>query len=89
MILGAGKGQVPIINLAKNSGFKTIVASIPGDYPGFKVADKICEVDVRNKEKVLEIARIEQVNGVIADQIDIAIPTFAYVTESNGYSLGY
>lgn len=90
MILGAGKGQIPIINLAKNSGYKTIVVSVSGDYPGFKIADKSYEVDVRDKEQVLEVARKEDVDGVIADQIDIAVPTVAFVTEKMGIpSIGY
>ncbi|WP_292471425.1 ATP-grasp domain-containing protein [Methanolobus sp.] len=90
MILGAGRGQVPIINLAKKAGFETIVASIPGDYPGLKIANKIYEVDITDKERVLEAARKEHVDGVIVDQIDIAVPTAAYVTEKLGLpSIGY
>jgi biotin carboxylase len=90
MILGAGKGQVPIINLAKRCGFETFVVSIPGNYPGLEVADNICEVDIRDKERVLDAARKEKVDGIVADQIDIAVPTVAYVTEKLGLpSIGY
>lgn len=90
LVLGAGKGQVPIILLSKQKGFETIVASIKGNYPGIPLADKFYEVDIRNKEKVLEIARKENIDGVIADQIDIAVPTAAYVTERLGLpSIGY
>lgn len=84
MVLGAGRGQVPIINLCKASGFITVVASIPGDYPGIKLADIFCEVDITDKESVLEAARKETIDGIIADQIDIAVPTAAYVAEKMG-----
>lgn len=60
MILGAGLCQVPIINLVKQKGFEAIVVSAAGDYPGFNIADKSCQVDVRNKEEILDIARREK-----------------------------
>ena len=40
MILGAGEGQVPLIKLAKDAGWYTIVVSPKGNYPGFTVADE-------------------------------------------------
>ncbi|WP_292467665.1 ATP-grasp domain-containing protein [Methanolobus sp.] len=90
MILGAARAQVPIIKLAKKRGFETIVVSPKGNYPGFKLADKTYEVDIYNKEKVLEVAKIEQVDGVVTDQLDFPVPTAAYVTEKLGLpSIGY
>ena len=41
MILGAGIYQVPLIKTAKRMGLYTIVVSIPGNYPGFALADKV------------------------------------------------
>ena len=41
LILGASIYQVPLIQTAKRLGFYTIVASIPGEYPGFALADKV------------------------------------------------
>ncbi len=90
LILGASASQVPIIKLAKKRGFETIVISIPGDYPGLKIADKTYEVDIYDKEKVLEVAQKEQVDGVVTDQLDFPVPTVAYVTEKLGLpSIGY
>ena len=45
MILGAGRGQVDLIQTAKRMGYETVVASIKGDYPGFKIADEVCYAD--------------------------------------------
>ncbi len=90
MILGAGKFQVPIIEQAKQMGFDTIVISIGGNYPGFSVADKIYEVDVREKEIILEIAKREGIRGVVTDQTDWPVPTVAYVAEKLGLpGIGY
>jgi biotin carboxylase len=90
MILGAGQYQIPLIKLAQQEGFETIAVSEPGEYPGFSAADKSYEVDVREKEKILRIARQEKIHGILTDQTDIAVPTVAYVAEEMGLpGIGY
>ena len=81
MILGAGLYQIPVIEKARRMGFQTFVVSAEGDYPGFKLADKFFEIDVREKEEILEVAEREQIDGILTDQTDIAVPTVAYVAE--------
>ena len=49
LILGAGIYQVPLIETAKKLGYYTIVASIPGKYPGFALADKVYHVNKRHR----------------------------------------
>ena len=56
MILGTGIYQVPLIRTARRMGLYTIVVSIPGDYPGFALADKIYELNTRDKEAILAAA---------------------------------
>lgn len=65
MILGAGVYQVPLIKRAKEKGLYTIVVSIPGDYPGFKLADKIYYENTTDCEKILEIAQKENIDGIV------------------------
>ena len=90
MILGAGLCQVPIINLVKQKGFEAIVVSAAGNYPGFNIADKSYQVDVRNKEEILDIARREKISGILTDQTDLPVPTVAYVAERMGLpGIGY
>ena len=62
MILGAGIYQVPLIKTAKRMGLYTIVVSIPGNYPGFALADKVYYENTVDDEKILEIARAEPVS---------------------------
>jgi len=81
MILGAGGNQVPLINICKEYGLKTIVVSTDGNHPGFSIADYIYRVDVRDKDKVLYIAKAEGVIGVITTGTDVAVPTAAYVSD--------
>jgi|LFRM01.1.fsa_nt_gb biotin carboxylase len=81
IILGAGRGQVPLINICKEYGLETIVISIDGDYPGFSIADKIYKVDVKDKESVLSIAKDEGVIGIVTTEVEVAVPTAAWVSD--------
>ena len=74
MLLGAGKFQVPLITLAKDMGFETIVVSNPRACPGFRIAARSYEVDVRDKETILTIARKEGICGITTDQTDLPSP---------------
>ena len=55
MILGAGASQVPLILAARRRGYEAIVASIPGEYPGFAYADQCCYADISKPEEMQKI----------------------------------
>ena len=55
LILGAGIYQVPLIKKAKEMGLYTIVASIPGNYPGFSYADKVVYENTTSADAILKI----------------------------------
>jgi len=84
MVLGAGMCQVPIIRRARGMGFEVIAVSIAGNYPGLSIADRSYEIDVRDKERILEVAQEEGICGILTDQTDIPVPTVAYVAERLG-----
>lgn len=81
MIMGAGIYQVPLIKAAKAMGLYTIVVSIPGNYPGFAIADKIYYENTVDYEKVLEIAREEQIDGILTAGTDVAVITIGKVCD--------
>ncbi|MFO7900223.1 MAG: ATP-grasp domain-containing protein, partial [Planctomycetota bacterium] len=83
-ILGAGTCQVPVIERARADGHRVLVASLPGPYPGLALADETLEVDVRDREAILEFARARQVDAVLTNQTDLPVPTAAYVAEQLG-----
>lgn len=90
MIIGAGRYQVPIIEKGKEMGYETIAISPQGDYPGLHIADKVYNLDVRDEQGILRVARGEKISGVITDQTDIAVRTVAYVAEKMGLpGIGY
>ena len=90
MIVGAGIGQVNLLKICQKRGYDVFVVSIPGDYPCFKLTNNIRYADILDKEAVLKIAQEENVDAVISDQNDMAVPTVAYVAEKMGLrGIGY
>ncbi|MBR2706536.1 MAG: ATP-grasp domain-containing protein [Mogibacterium sp.] len=84
MILGASVYQVPLIRTAKKMGLYTIVASIPGNYPGFSDADEICHINTTDKEAILEVCEREKISGICTSGTDVAVATIGYVNEHMG-----
>ncbi len=84
LILGAGVYQVPLIKKAKEMGLYTIVSSIPGNYPGFSLADKVYYCNTTDKEAILEIAKNEGVSGLCTAGTDVAIASIGYANQQLG-----
>lgn len=84
LILGASVYQVPLIQTAKRLGLYTIVASIPGEYPGFALADKVYYINTVDKEAILQAAQEEEINGICTTGTDVAVATIGYVCERMG-----
>ena len=84
MILGAGIYQVPLIKTAKRMGLYTIVVSIPGNYPGFALADKVYYENTVDVETILAIAREEKIDGIITTGTDVCVITIGKVCDELG-----
>lgn len=86
MIMGAGIYQVPLIKKAKEMGIHTIAVSIPGNYPGFALADQVYYENTVDYEKVLEIAKAEKIDGIVTAGTDVAVITIGRVCDELGLS---
>ena len=84
MIMGAGIYQVPLIKTAKRMGIHTIAVSIPGNYPGFSIADEICHINTVDYDAVLEVARQKQIDGIVTAGTDVAVITIGKVCDEMG-----
>lgn len=84
LILGASSLQMPLIEFVKKRGFRTIVVSRPGNYPGFSIADKSIYCDVRDAEAILSQISGEDIVAVLTDETDISVPTVAVIAEKLG-----
>ena len=84
LVIGAGIGQVPLLERAKARGLHTIVVSKPGDYPGFALADEKCFLDIFDLDAIVDFARRHGIHAVASEQNDLTAPTVAYVAERLG-----
>ena len=84
MILGAGEGQIPLISRAKREGWKTVVVSPKGDYPGFAIADECRFYDIADKYAILELVKREGITAIATDQTDVSISSVLFVAKELG-----
>ncbi len=84
LLLGGSAQQVVAIETAKRLGCYTVLCDYLPDNPGQYHADKFYLVSTVDKEAVLQVARDEKIDGVVAYASDPAAPTAAYVAEELG-----
>lgn len=84
MIIAGGNWQVPLIKKAKELGYEVLNTNLYEDSIGFQYADYSVTANVLDIDKNLEAAQEYNVDAVLTDQSDIAVPTVAYVAENMG-----
>ena len=84
LLLGGSQQQLIAIETAKKMGLFTVLCDYLPDNPGQYIADKFYLVSTTDKEKVLEVAFKEKIDGVLAYASDPAAPTAAFVAEQLG-----
>ena len=84
LLLGGSAQQVIAIETAKKLGYYTILCDYLTDNPGQNVADKFFLESTTDKEKILQIAESEKIDGIVAYASDPAAPTAAFVAEKLG-----
>ncbi len=82
MVLGASQPQARLIRAAKELGYYTIAVSIPGNYPGLALADKVLDIDICDKEAVLEAAKREEIDGVATCCFDLPLEALGHVNSN-------
>ncbi len=84
MVIAGSYWQIPIIEKIKQMGHRILVVNLYEDSPAFEFADHYEVADIMDMEKCLEIALKYQVDAVLSEQTDIAVPTVAYIAEKLG-----
>lgn len=84
MILGASYTQVPLFEAARRLGFRTVAASIPGDYPGFACADETVFADIADPEAVTVAARACGADGIATCGLDLGMRALGAACEALG-----
>ena len=81
LILGGSKYIVPVIKKAHDLGVFVISCDyLPNNY-GHKFSDKYLNISIIDKEKVLEAAKNEKIDGIISFACDPGVETACYVAE--------
>ena len=81
LLLGGSLQQIEAIQTAKRQGLYTVLCDYLEDNPGQYYADRFYPVSTTDREAVLEVARKEKADYIIAYASDPAAPTAAYVAE--------
>ena len=66
LLLGGSAQQIVAIETAKRLGYYTILCDFLEDNPGQYVADTFYLISTTDKEAVLEIAKNEKIDGILA-----------------------
>lgn len=83
-IIGAAYYQRPLYKKAKEMGLFVIGFAWADGAVCRELPDKFYEISVTEKERILEVCRKEQIDGVCTIASDVAAPTVAYVAEHMG-----
>lgn len=78
LILGGGWQQLPAIWRTRQMGLRVLVADYLEDAPGRKEADAFYLISTTDREKILELARKEKIDGILAFASDPAAATAVY-----------
>lgn len=84
LLLGGSTQQIPAIEYANEQGYYTVLCDYLADNPGQDYVKKFYCVSTTDKDAILEVAKNEKVDGVVAYASDPAAPTAAYVAEKLG-----
>lgn len=84
LLLGGSRQQVVAIERATELGYRTVVCDYLPDNPGQNYADVFYPVSTTDCDAVLEIAKKEKIDGILAYSSDPASPVAGYVAEKMG-----
>lgn len=84
LLLGGSRYLLPVIREAKALGCRTITCDYLPDNIAHKYSDEYHNVSIIEKDKVLELARELEVDGIMSFACDPGVTTAAYVAEKLG-----
>lgn len=85
MVLAAGLLQIPVIKKAKEKGYYVIAVDDDPNAPGMALADKaIVPGGLMNEEKMVAIAKEEQISGVIHPCSEVAMNVMGRINDEIG-----
>ncbi len=86
LVLAAGTLQIPVIKKAHQMGFYVIAVDGSPNAVGLKYADKAIVADITDKDKMLQLACQEQVDGVIHPCSEVSMSVLGYINDKMSLS---
>lgn len=84
LLLGGSQFLRPVIEAAKKLGIYTITCDYLPDNAAHKLSDEYHNISIVDREAVLEVARMLDVDGVMSFACDVGVVTAAYVADKLG-----
>lgn len=85
-ILGASEPHLPLYLKAREMGLETYcIAWSKGAYCK-DYADHFCDISIVDYQAVAEMCQQEKIDGAVANALELAVPTLAYLHEKCGFN---
>jgi biotin carboxylase len=81
LVLGAGPGQLGLLEAARARGLYVIAADRNPSAPGFRFADRRAIISVEDEPQLDRLATAERVDGIVAPGIDWPVAIAARIAE--------
>lgn len=83
-VIGANEPSIPFYRQAKALGYYIVGIAWAEGAVCKKYCDRFYPISFKEKEKVLQICREEQINGITSFSLESALPTVVYVAQAMG-----
>ncbi len=80
-VIGASYLQCPLVEKAKEMGFRVICFAWADGAVCAELADAFYPISIVEKDRILEICREEKIDGICTIASDVAAPTVAYIAD--------
>lgn len=84
LVIPGTQWQLGLIDKIKEMGHRVLVVNPAPNSPGFDHADGYLQCDIFDKEKVIAYGKLNDINGVMTDQCDIAVSLVAELGKEFG-----
>ncbi len=81
LVLGAGAGQLGLLEAARERGLFVIAVDRDPSAPGFRFADRRAIISVEDEPQIDRLATAERVDGIVAPGIDWPVAIAARISE--------
>lgn len=85
-ILGASEPHLPLYLKAREMGLETYCVAWSKGAFCRDYADHFCDISIVEFPAVAEMCKKEKIDGVVANAIELAVPTLAYLHDHCGYN---